>query len=361
MLSKNNFFLKGTLIISCLMIIIQGCKKQQVFQQNIKIGFTSTLAGGLGYGFENGQGPSAFFTNLNGMTIDADGNLYVTDETNNVIRKVTPGGLVSTYAGSGKPGYIDGPDTTASFNNPFDLAIDAANNIYVCDIGNNVIRKISPSRVVTTWAGSGLPGFTDGVGTAASFSGPNGITVDYAGNVYVSDNNQLIRKITPAREVSTFAGSFSNTPFANGIGKAAIFSFNVGLASDAAGNIYVADFGNNMIRKITPTGLVSTLAGKLTAGSGNGAALSATFHGPIYLTTDVAGNIYVSDDLNRLIRKIAVDGKVTTVSGGGGISSGSDGYNTVAIFKDPRGIAVDAKGNIYVADQQNYSVRKITQ
>jgi sugar lactone lactonase YvrE len=238
--------------------------------------------------------------------VDSAGTVYVVDQGNQCIRKITPAGVVTTFAGS-SAGSADGTGTNASFTNPFGVAVDSVGNVYVTDGTNHRIRKITPEGVVTTLAGSlsNTSGSTDGTGTNASFSNPQGVAVDSAGNVYVGEyNNYRIRKITPAGVVTTFAGSLSNTPgSANGTGTNATFSTPTGLAVDSAGNVYVADQGNQRIRRITSTGVVTTLAGS-SQGSTDGTGTNATFSAPTGVAVDSAGNVYVADQTNNRIRRI---------------------------------------------------------
>lgn len=269
------------------------------------------------------------------------------------------GGQTSvTLAGNGYAGYSDGTGTGASFYNPLTTAIDAAGNIYVADTDNQMIRKISPLGVVTTFAGNGSQGSTDGTGTGASFQHPSGLAFDASGNLFVSDQqNHKIRKITPAGVVTTFAGSGS-LGSADGTGTSASFNNPIGLVFDNSGNLYVADYGNNKIRKITSAGVVSTFAGTGTAGASNGAALSATFRNPMDVDIDASGNIFVADRMNYLIRKIS-SGTVSTFAGTGSAGS-TNGTGTGASFFRPNSIAIDGIGDMYVADDGNNMIRKIT-
>jgi gliding motility-associated-like protein len=322
-------------------------------------GLVSTLAGSGAQGGANGTGTAASFYTPNGVAADAVGNVYVADEVNRLIRKISPAGEVTTFAGSGTYGNADGTGTAASFTQPGSLTIDADGNVYVADRNSNLIRKITPAGAVTTLAGSGAQGNTNGIGTAASFKTPAGVAVDADGNVYVADNgNQLIRKITPAGAVTTLAGS-GNNGSANGTGTAASFNNPSGIAVDASGNVYVADVANNLIRKITPAGVVSSYAGKTgISGAADGSAATATFTSPHGVAVDATGNVYVSD-FNNLIRKISPGGTVSTLAGSG-TAGYADGPGAAASFYQPNGITVGADGNIYVADTYNQRIRKVT-
>jgi len=313
----------------------------------------STLAGSGLPGNSNGAGTNASFYEPTGLAVDTGGNVYVADYRNSLIRKITPGGIVTTFAGGVKPGNGNGNGVYASFNQPTGIAIDAAGNIYVADSNNNLIREIDPSGNVTTLAGSGSAGMVNGMGTGASFSNPEGVAVDAAGNVYVADyGNNMIRKISAGGVVTTLAGQ---TSAGNANGRAdtvATFNQPTGLAVDAAGNVYVADFGNNLIRLITPAGIVSTFAGSGTSGSANGTGMAASFNGPTGIATDAAGNVYVADYGNNILRLITPAGAVTSL----GVSSSPAN----PIFNKPYGVAIDKKGNLYVANYGNSTVVKVS-
>jgi sugar lactone lactonase YvrE len=238
------------------------------------------------------------------MVVDASGNIYVADYGNNRIRKVTPSGVVTTFAGSGTSGEVDGTGTAAQFNGPYGLAMDSSGTIYVADRGGSRIRKITPSGVVTTLAGSTL-GYNDGTGSAAQFASPQGIAVDSAGTVYVASYLDMrIRKITPSGTVSTFVGVTSPAGYADGTGTAARFNYPNGLAVDTSDNVYVADSYNGSIRKITPDGVVTTLAGNGTIGFADGGGTSARFNDPMGIAVDDSGVVYVVDQNNHRVCKI---------------------------------------------------------
>jgi sugar lactone lactonase YvrE len=293
------------------------------------------------------------------VAIDATGNIYVADYGNNLIRKVTPNGVVSTLAGSGSAGAIDATGTLASFNGPAGIAVDGSGNVYVADFHNNLIRKITPAGVVSTLAGTVANPADSVVSTPSVFLGPSGVAVDASGNVYVADaGDNEIKVVSPAGVVTTLAGSGSSGSN-DGTGASASFYNPTGVALDASNNIYVADFLNNLIRKVTPSGVVTTIAGSDTSGHTDGADTVASFFFPNSLTVDPAGNIYVADDANNLIRKISPQGMVSTVAG-----SGAQGYlngqGIAAVFNDPDGITMDASGNLYVADANNNLIREIS-
>ena len=314
----------------------------------------STLAGST-QGYTDGTGTSAQFDLPAGVAVDGAGNVYVADEYNHRIRKITASGVVSTLAGSTQ-GYTDGTGTSAQFSYPTGVAVDGAGNVYVADQSNHRIRKITTSGVVSTLAGS-ASGYTDGTGTSAKFAYPTGVAVDGAGNVYVADRyNQRIRKITASGVVSTLAGSTQGN--ADGTGTSASFDNPSGVAVDGAGNVYVADRSNHRIRKITTSGVVSTLAGS-TYGYTDGTGTSAQFSYPYGVAVDGAGNVYVADLYNHRIRKITASGVVSTLAGNGTYGY-TDGTGTSAQFSYPTGIAVDGAGNVYVGDYVNHRIRKIT-
>jgi sugar lactone lactonase YvrE len=325
-------------------------------------GVVTTLAG-TAYepGSADGTGSAARFNGPFGVAVDSTGNVYVADTGNDTIRKITPAGVVTTLAGTAyEPGSADGTGSAARFNGPFGVAVDSTGNVYVADTLNDTIRKITPGGVVTTLAGTaGAQGSADGTGSAARFYAPSGVAVDSADNVYVADvGNGTIRKITPGGVVTTLAGAAGIVGSADGTGSAALFHAPYGVAVDSTGNVYVADTKNDTIRKITPGGVVTTLAG--TPGvrsSADGTGSAARFNKPSGVAVDSAGNVYVADVGNGTIRKITPGGVVTTLAGTAGVSGSADGTGSAALFYAPSGAAVGSTGNVYVADTLNNNIR----
>ena len=320
--------------------------EQPAAEPPVNQGVVTTLAGSVA-GFANGTGSAAQFYYPYGPAVDSSGTVYVGDSGNHRIRKITSVGVVTTLAGSGVAGFADGTGSAAQFNFPTGVAVDPSGTVYVAD--NQRIRKITPAGVVTTLAGSGVAGFADGTGSAAQFNYPRGVAVDSSGTVYVADRyNNRIRKITSAGVVTTLAGS-GTQGFANGAGSVAQFDGPSGMAVDSSGTVYVGDSGNQRIRKITSAGVVTTLAGSGTYGFADGAGSAARFKYPDGVAVDSAGTVYVGDSMNRRIRKITPEGFVTTLAGDG----------TAAQFEGPTGVAVDSAGTVYFADFYNNRIYKV--
>ena len=321
-------------------------------QDSGKTVMVSTLA--------DGTGRCAQTFDPSGIAIDNADNIYVADVYNHNIYKISPKGAMSLFT--------DGKGSDDQILYPIGIAVDdKTGNLYVVDQGNFRIRKVTSNGAVSTLAGTGglccelggglLGHYADGAGSVAGFSSPHGIAIDAAGNLYVADaGNNCIRKITPKGDVSTLAGS-GEKGFADGSGSTARFNDPVGIAIDAAGNLYVADKSNQRIRKVSPTGDVSTLAGSGEEGFADGAGSVAQFRHPFDITVDKLGNLYVADSGNQRIRKVTPEGDVSTIAGGG--QGFADGSGSEAMFNWPYGIAIDAAGNLYVADGYNRRIRKL--
>jgi sugar lactone lactonase YvrE len=306
--------------------------------------FVSTFAGSAPQGLQDGMGTSARFSSPEGIARDASGNMYVADQYNRSIRKITPSGLVSTLVTISNPSSV-----------PTGIAVDGTGNIFVADRNLNLIWKISPIGSVTSLAGAGPQGYADGQGAAAKFNLPTDLTIDVSGNIYVADvGNRKIRKVTPTGLVSTFAGSDTSQTY-DGVGPASLFNSPRGIAIDASGNLYVSDY--DRIRKITPSAVVSTITGNAGAGFADGPVFSAKFFNPKGLAIDPSGNIFIAEKTR--IRKITSDGFVITIAGTGNYGF-ADGLGSVAEFDLADGIIIDASGNLFIADASNNRIRKIT-
>lgn len=321
----------------------------------------TTFAGNGNTGYSDGSGQGALFNNPQGLTVDQNNNIYVSDSYNNYIREITPAGLTSTIAGNGALGYLDGNASSAQFYSPNGIVADAQGNLYVSDFGNNVIRKITPAGVVSTYAGNGTASYRNGAANAsylksttdtlAEFNNPQGLAIDAQGNIYVADRgNNVIRKILTTGRVITIAGN--RTPgYINATDELAYFNNPSGVAVDAQGNVYVADQGNSAIRKITSASVVTTIAG--------GPSQSTLLNYPSAIAIDKSGNLYIADESGRIIQYTTAN-VLYILAGSSNVSGFVNGAGTVAQFSNPQGIAIDANNNIYVADKNNNCIRKIT-
>lgn len=321
-------------------------------------GAVQTLAGSSSPGFVDGPANAARFNNPTGLAADSGGSIYVADTGNSRVRRVAPDGTVTTVAGSG----------AGQFDRPRGIAVDKRGTVFVADTGNNRIRRIAPDGAITTFAGSDSPGLgagglSDGQGSAAQFRLPEGIAIDGSGNLYVADTgNNAVRKVTADGAVTTLAGGSggpNSAGFADGPAASARFNAPRGVAVDGAGNVYVADTLNERIRKIAPGGIVSTVAGSGDQGTASGSAAAARFSNPDGIAVDEAGNLYVSDNSSFRLRKILPSGIVIDLAGSAR-EGFQDGAPDTAEFDFPAGVAVDGSGNVFVADSGNNRIRKIS-
>ena len=325
----------------------------------------TTLAGKIGPGDNNVSAAGRSFSHSRAVAVDLAGNVYVASMWEHTICRVTATGEVTILAGqAGRAGSEDGVGGAARFCHPQGLAVDAAGNLFVADSGNDTIRRVTPGGVVTTVAGlARLAGAADGLGTAARFNYPDSVAVDGAGNIYVADlYNATIRKVTPAGEVSTLAGLAGSAGSVDGAGKVARFNFPSAVVVAADGTLYVADILNNAIRKVSPAGTVTTLAGKLTyvTGGRDGTEAAAQFCHPGGLAVDRAGNVYVADSGNDTIRRVTPAGVVTTLAGLAGQAGYLEGTGSSVRFSNPASLALDPTGNLLVLDASNAVIRKGT-
>jgi sugar lactone lactonase YvrE len=332
--------------------------------RKIANGVITTIAGNgtAGFGGDSGAATSAELNSPNGIAVDASGNLYIADTLNYRIRMVA-NGTITTVVGNGTQGFRgdNGPPTSAELNQPESIAVDASGNLYIADTLNSRIRKVA-NGVITTAAGNGTSGFSgdNGSATSAQLGQPWGVAVDVAGNLYIADTyiNHRVRKVSNG-VITTVAGN--GLVGDNGPATSSQLNNPVGVALDAAGNVYMSDFYNNRIRKVS-SGVITTVAGIGTPGfSGdNGLATSAQLNGPIGVAVDSAGNLYIGDGGNNRIRKVS-NGVITTVAGNGTSGfSGDNGPATAAQLNGPGAVAVDAAGNLYISEQGDNRVRKVS-
>jgi hypothetical protein len=353
---KTNF----TIVSVTIIVTGLGCKKkltnELLPEQKQKV-IVTTIAGDGTDAHADGPALSAKFHTPADVAVAADRAIYVADYNDNRIRKIAVD-QVSTPAGNGSYGVVNGPGESAEFQGPFRIVADANNNLYVVDYEDPRIRKISPDAYVTTYAGTANPGFLNGGTLMAQFLlAMQGIAADGQGNVYIGDTfNERIRKInTTAGQVNTYAG-LGTAGFTDGDTAVAEFRYPAGLAFDSQGNLYVADAGNYCIRKITPGGIVSKFAGSGTRGSQDGNAETAQFNRMGDMVADSRGNLFVADEYR--IRKVTPDGVVSTIAGS--TAGYLDGPGDIAKFSWPAGLGIDSKGNIYVADAYANRIRKIS-
>jgi len=347
----------STVLFSLLTIGAISCKKSTLTVESPKEKkwVVTTFAGNGLAVFNDGLNLSASFRAPLDVVVSSNGTIYVADANNHRIRKIDQG-QVSTLAGVGIEDTTSGDHAVAGFSHPSYLALDATDNVYTLDVGDPRVRRVSTSGFVSVVAGNGINGFADGLVSLAEFGSEcSGIDIDANGNIYVLDwRNRRVRKVTLGGEVKTFAGN-GTVGFVNGTADVAEFENPSGLVVDRQGNLFIGD--QNCIRKITPDGTVSTFSGNHSAtGYKDGEPGEALFSAINDITIDEQGNIYASDD-NR-IRKITPQGVVSTIAGS--VAGYIDGEASVARFNDPVGLAVDKQGNIYVADDHNNRIRKIS-
>jgi uncharacterized protein (TIGR03437 family) len=375
--SRNYHWLEGEIgrrnrtvriCVAAWAILLPALACAQTYNISLIAGTPSTA----GFAGESGQATSADLNSPTGVWVDANHNIYIVDTDNDRIRIVSSSGIITTAAGSSTADVYAGDGgkaTQASVNRPNGIAFDATGKImYIADTGNSVIRKVDTSTgIITTVAGnnSSAYGGDGGPATSASLSLPTGVALDSAGNLYIADtNNSCIRKVTTDQVIHTVAGQCSYALFQGDGGPAIAAKLNkpYSVAVDAQGSIYFSDTQNNRIRKVTPDGIINTIAGNGTQGFRDGPALQAELYSPSGIALDASGSLYIADKSNFRIRKLLPSGNLVTVAG-----SGSPGYSgngvaaTGAAMYFPLGIFVDnSTGNAYIADSQNQVVRELT-
>ncbi len=335
-------------------------------------GVLTRIAGTGRAGF-SGDGGAAIDAQLNldtgftGIAVDSTGTIYISDTANNRVRKITVDGHISTVAGDGNGTNSGdgGPATAAGLASPTGIALDSTGQLYIAT--SSTIRKVSTSGVVTTIAGNGLPGFSGDEGPAlnAQLSSPSGVAFDAFGNLYIADSdNNRIRMVTPAGTITTVAGN-GNQGYAGDGGTASLaeLSSPTGLAVDTQGDLIIADDLNNCVRKRSTQGVISTVAGDGSDSfTTDGVLATATgIQGPLAVAVDANGNLYVADSGNRRIREVSGSGLISTVAGNGVYSYSTDGVPATSVFLgNPEGVTVDTQGNVYIADSENNRVRMVS-
>lgn len=341
----------------------------------------TTVAGNGTYVWagDTGQATAAPVAGPFGVAFDISANMYIADFGFARVHKVNTSGIISQFAGNGSGSYCGdgGPAIAACIPKPFDVATDAAGNVYIADYYNNAIRKVNTAGIITTVAGNGTHGYTGdgGPATAAQLEYPNGVTCDAAGNIYITSSHS-VRKVNTAGIITTIAGdSIAGYSGDGGPATAAKLFQPWGVTVDAVGNVYITDNNNNVIRKVNTAGIITTIAGNgLGAGTGTGGfsgdgglATAAELYTPIGgVALDGAGNMYISDFKNNRIRMVNAAGIISTIAGTGfgaptsGAFSGDGGLATAAELYYPMGVDFDAAGNLYISDEGNYRVRMIS-
>lgn len=319
---------------------------------------SSTVAGIGVAGAQDGDLSIGAFNTPIGIAEGLNGELFVADQSNHKVRKVIVGQSVSSYAGTGEAGFLHG--VNGKFNRPYDVVVDSKGNVFLADYANHSIRKIQLDGSILTFAGTNSGGWEDGLGDKARFNLPFALAIDKEDNLYVSDHrNNRIRKITPEGVVSTIAGS-GEAGFLDGSALVAKFNGPTGIAVDDQGNVYVSEYYNNTIRRVGADGMVSTIAGDGSRGHADGEALLAKFNQPYDVAVDANGNVYVADYSNHMIRFIDVSSMNVTTIGGDGVAGLLNGLGSGSRFRFPSGLIVGKNGDLFVVDRSNHVIRRMT-
>ncbi len=330
-----------------------------------------TIAGNgiAGYTGDGSAATAAAINDPSGVVFDPSGNLYMSDFNNHVVRKISVSGIITTIAGTGTAGYTGdgGAASVAKINGPVNLAFDGSGNLYIADINSNVVRKISASGIISTIAGTGVSGYSGdgGAATVANLNRPSGLAADGTGNLYIADcSNNAIRKVSVTGIITTYAGTGGSGSSGDGGPATTAHVFQpFGVAADPAGNVYVAESPSNKVRKITPAGIISTFAGTGVSGfSGDGAAATvALLSNPAGVATDNAGNVYIADQFNYRIRKVSSAGIITTIIGDGTPGYTGDGGPAIAAeINYNNTLTFDASWDLCFSDNLNNRVRIIS-
>jgi glucose/arabinose dehydrogenase len=343
-------------LFTFLIIVIIACEDNSSPENKPVIWRVTTITGS-GQGFMNGSASIAKFNLPIGLAISTDNKLLIADYENNRLRSINSDNLVSTEAGTGSAGYYDGPVDVAQFDEPYGIAVVADGTVYVTDRSSSKIRKIS-NGIVSTLAG-GIGGNSDGTGSQAGFNIPSGIAVGIDGSLFVADRyNNSIRKITTDGVVTTYAGSKATlSGYKDGFRTEALFDQPIDICVGPDGALYVAEYDNHTIRKISLDGTVSTFAGNGQYGNLDGNGSRATFYFPSGIAISTDGTLYVADEGNNRIREISKSGHVTTIAGSSRGNADGDGMD--ARFFGPLDIIVSADGSLIVSDSNNHRICKI--
>ncbi len=370
-LNRRKMGLPNSAKLILLLIILNMSFYGRLAAQNIHTvagnGFGAPYPGG--FSGDGGPATGAELSNPYGVTTDGVGNIYIADYENNRIRMLDTSGVITTVAGNGTGGFSGdgGPATAAELNNPVGIAVDSNGDFYIADQGNQRIREVNKSGVISTLTGNGTGGYTGdgGPATAAEINGPEGVATDNVGNIYIADYwNNRIRKINTAYIITTIAGSATQGYSGDG-GPSTASELNgpAGVATDISGNIYIADELNDCIRKINTAGIITTCAGNGILGySGDGGlATAAELFNPGAVATDRKGNIFIADFSNEIIRKVTPGDTIFAYAGNGAAGfSGDGGAATAAELNAPNGITADRAGNLFIADGGNVRIREVT-
>ena len=332
----------------------------------------TTFAGNgiAGYLGDGAAAASAELYLPSSVAVDGNGNVYIADEDNNCIRKVTKSGIISTIAGNGKDRYggDGGAATAAELNHPEGVAVDGNGNIYIADTHNDLIRKVDANGTITTFAGNHAPGYggDGGPATNAMLNKPVGIAIDAQGNLYIADqDNNVVRKVGSSCIITTIAG-YNKAGNSGDGGMATLAELNhpAGVAIDSVGNVFIADSYNYRVRKVNTTGTITAFAGGGSSGGGSaeqGGATAPKLNLPWGLAVDRGGNLFIADEFNNYICRVDRDGTMCIIAGNGAGGYTDDGHAaTAAELFYPRGVAVDRNGKVYVADAGNNRVRRVT-
>ena len=349
-------------------LLIADAYSNRIRKVNSSTNIISTIVGPGNYGGDGGQASAATLFSPAATASDGSGNLYIADMKNNCVRKINTAGIISTIVGTGSAGYggDGGMASSATLNNPMAVAVDRSGNVYVSDMMNHAIRKVDISTgLIKTIGGTGTAGYggDGGMATSARLNMPNGIRVDTGGNVYVADmNNNRIRKIDASGNISTLVGDGTASYGGDG-GMASSASLNkpTGVALDTYGNLYLSDSTNHRIRMVDASGIITTIAGNGSAGYGGdgGMASSASLSAPAGVTVDIENNIFIADLGNNCIRKVSMSGIISTVAGNHGLAYGGDGGMATSAGLSAMRVSVDNSGNMYIADGAHNRIRMV--